>query len=266
MEKEDNVYATTLGTEEVAISQERVENTADKEASAVPEKFKDVDALARAYTALQAEFTRRSQRLKELEKQLDNSNAEWGSGAEKLRKNARIKKEESRRFAEFLAETEKRSADEKSVADEPTESQPSNGVKLENEDTMYEMKTVPEMAKTAKEQEKTVEKASDEKAAVGNYTAPNAALWNTQMRGETQTSVADSECKNTDSETLYAQVCQDESVRLKIVGEYLSSLGRSDVPLMRGGVGVLTTPPRKAASISEAGDMALLYLKRPATK
>ena len=266
MEKEDNVYATTLGTEEMAISQNRVESTADKEASAVPEKFKDVDALARAYTALQAEFTRRSQRLKELEKQLDNSNADGGSGAEKLRKNARIKKEENKRFAEFLAETEMRNADEKSDAAEPMEGQPSNGVQLENGDTMYEMKTVPEGANGAEKQDEKMGKASDERETIGKYATPNVALWDTQMRRESQTSVADSECKNTDSETLYAQVCQDENVRLKIIGEYLSSLGRSDVPLMRGGVGTLTTPPRKAASILEAGDMALLYLKRPATK
>ena len=266
MEKEDNVYATTLGTEEMAISQNRVESTADKEASAVPEKFKDVDALARAYTALQAEFTRRSQRLKELEKQLDNSNADGGSGAEKLRKNARIKKEESKRFAQFLAETEMRNADEKSYADEPTEGQPSNGAEMENGDTVYEMKSMPQTAKGAIKQAETEEKASDEQETVGDKATPKVALWDTQMRGGSQTSVADSECKKTDSETLYAQACQDENVRLKIIGEYLSSLGRSDVPLMRGGVGTLTTPPRKAASIVEAGDMALLYLKRPATK
>ena len=34
---------------------------------ALPPKFKDVSALAEAYNALQAEFTRRCQRLKELE-------------------------------------------------------------------------------------------------------------------------------------------------------------------------------------------------------
>ena len=33
----------------------------------LPAKFKDVDALLQAYNSLQAEFTRRSQRLKELE-------------------------------------------------------------------------------------------------------------------------------------------------------------------------------------------------------
>ena len=39
-----------------------------REAAAGLGKFKDVEALMQAYTALEAEFTRRSKRLKELEK------------------------------------------------------------------------------------------------------------------------------------------------------------------------------------------------------
>ncbi|MDD6994602.1 MAG: hypothetical protein SPH68_03560 [Candidatus Borkfalkiaceae bacterium] len=41
-------------------------------ASDLPEKFKSVHALAEAYNALQAEFTRRCQRLRELEARADN--------------------------------------------------------------------------------------------------------------------------------------------------------------------------------------------------
>ena len=40
----------------------------EKEAASELGKFKDVKALAEAYRALEAEFTRRSQRLRELEK------------------------------------------------------------------------------------------------------------------------------------------------------------------------------------------------------
>ena len=39
----------------------------EKEAAAVLGKFKDIETLVKAYTDLEAEFTRRSQRLKELE-------------------------------------------------------------------------------------------------------------------------------------------------------------------------------------------------------
>ncbi len=40
----------------------------EKAQDALPEKFDSVEALAQAYRALEAEFTRRSQRLKELER------------------------------------------------------------------------------------------------------------------------------------------------------------------------------------------------------
>ena len=264
MEKEENVYATTEGTGDVAISQNCVENTAGKDASAVPSKFKNVDALARAYTALQAEFTRRSQRLKELEKQLDNSGAEGDSGAEKLRKNARARKLESKRFEDFLAETERRDTEGDFTAEEPTEKQPSNEVEVEKGSTMYAMNTSPDTENC--EEEKLV---SEAQASIGaengkDCRPTNSGGGNTQSQGNMQTSVADSECGAVDSQTLYSQVCRDENVRLRIIGEYLASLGRSDAPLMRGGMGMMTAPPRKATSISEAGDMALIYLKKPA--
>lgn len=46
--------------------------TAAKADSDLPDKFKSVRALADAYNALQAEFTRRCQRLRELEARADN--------------------------------------------------------------------------------------------------------------------------------------------------------------------------------------------------
>lgn len=47
---------------------ERTQRSAPGEGAPVLGKFADVDALVRAYGELEAEFTRRSQRLKELEK------------------------------------------------------------------------------------------------------------------------------------------------------------------------------------------------------
>lgn len=265
MEKEENVYVMAKGTEDTAECRNCVEDTAEKNASAVPDKFKDVDALARAYTALQAEFTRRSQRLKELERQLENLDTEGRSGVEKLRKNARARKEESKRFEHFLAETEKRNAGEISTVEEPINGQPSNGAEVENGNTMYAMNTLPNMEESVAKGEEIGEKASIDKAGVEEV-KPDVAFGNAQMQGGVQASVAASERAVTDSQTLYAQVCHDENVRLKIIGEYLASLGKSGAPLMRGGVGTLTTPPKKATSISEAGDMALLYLKKPAER
>ena len=63
---------------------ENKENVYEKDAQAVETekgekalgKFKDVNALLEAYGALEAEFTRRSQRLKALEKEAENFKAE----------------------------------------------------------------------------------------------------------------------------------------------------------------------------------------------
>ena len=63
-------------------------------------------------------------------------------------------------------------------------------------------------------------------------------------------------------EELYRAASGSERVRLKIVGDYLASLKTPGAPLVRGGGGTLAAPPRKARSIDEAGNMALLYFKK----
>ena len=264
MKKEDNICETMEGTEEEVVMENGGE-TCRESASAVPSKFKDVDALARAYSALQSEFTRRSQRLKELERKVENLEGEEGgaSGVEKLRKNAQVRKAEKARFDSFVAETERVGAQncvDSSVAEnpeKPTEEQPlKEEVKAENKEnmaTMYEMKPlyeVPAQEENDVGGKAKVEVASSNLAAQAQEEASKA-------------SVAGNGPSGIPSETLYAQVCRDEGVRLRIIGEYLSSLGKSGAPLMTGGVGAFTTPPFKAANIAEAGNMALLYFKKP---
>ena len=260
MEKEENVYATTLGTEEMVKNQDGEGNSADKTASTVPEKFKDVDALARAYSALQAEFTRRSQRLKELERKMENlEDGTARSGAEKLRKNAQARKEETKRFEHFVAETEGRNAQAHIAVstEEPIETnQPS--IPLTEEKTAQNGGTVYELYSVLKETEPAEKRM---KTGLSENAASEA-----QTGEELQKSVVMDRAETNSSETLYSQVCRDESVRLKIIGEYLASLGKSGAPLMRGGAGTLATPPKKAANISEAGNMALLYFKKPSVQ
>jgi hypothetical protein len=65
---------------------------------------------------------------------------------------------------------------------------------------------------------------------------------------------------------VYERAKADEKVRLKLIGEYLSSLGKSGAPLLCGGAGALATPPQKAKSIHEAGNMALLMFKNSGTQ
>lgn len=58
----DNLLKSETGAAETAEAEMN-------EAAAVPAKFKDVKTLVKAYSDLEAEFTRRSTRLKELEKE-----------------------------------------------------------------------------------------------------------------------------------------------------------------------------------------------------
>ena len=261
MKEEENVYEeTTLAEETTAVStggEDRKE--AAQQASTVLGKFKDVDALARAYGSLQAEFTRRSQRLKELEKMAENfekgeKNAAC-SGAEKLRKNAKARKEETKQFDEFMAKTVEVSAQETKENEpiskpEVLENKPSLGNSSEaviekNGTTMYEVNAA---AAALNDKDKEEEKKP---------------LTSGQEVGEWKKSIVESESEAELSETLYQKASRDEKVRLKIIGEYLSSLGRSGAPLMAGGAGMLATPPIKPKSISDAGTMALLYFKKP---
>ena len=74
--------------------------------------------------------------------------------------------------------------------------------------------------------------------------------------------VANHGIAKTSSDELYQQVCGDEQVRLRVIGEYLSSIGRAGVPLTFGGGGALTAPTRKAKTIDEAGNMALRWFQK----
>lgn len=249
MEREENVCEKVEETEvTAAVSREGEDrNAAPEQTSAVLGKFKDVDALARAYGSLQAEFTRRSQRLKELEKLTENFGKDGRSGAEKLRKNAEARKAETKRFEAFLAEQE--NADGAGAEAVLSETKPEEAEK----DPVY-----PAMPKEDLSKNGATVYAMNAKTAgaetVGKVT-PNP--FEETARGEAN------EDGRGDSDELYAKVSRDEKVRLRIIGEYLSSIGKPNAPLMTGGVGTLTTPPAKAHSISAAGDMALLYFKAP---
>ena len=133
MKKEENVYEKNSPTEEFAEAKE-------KEALTVLGKFKDVSALVRAYESLQAEFTRRSQRLRELEKEADNFKEEntLSTGAEKLRKAAKAKREERKEFDAFVADMvssseEEMKPDERSAGEQEPEGQGAEKALFEEE-------------------------------------------------------------------------------------------------------------------------------------
>ncbi len=233
MEEKENVYKQTAQTETGVMTQ-----TGQEKQEAAPEKgstdlgkFRDVDALLRAYEALQSEFTRRSQRLKELEREADNSFAlEDGArgeknGAEKLRKNAAQKRAESKHFDSFVSELESARAQAEKTPETEAE-QPV--LPIENG-----------LAQGAWESEIGIEQTNAKPSVAGGL-------------GE----------KSLSDDALYELVQKDEKVRLKIIGEYLNSIGKSGAPLMKGGAGTLVAPPLKPKTIDEAGNMALRFFKK----
>ncbi len=214
---EENVREEAIQTEDVAAAKERVD-TQEKEASAVLGKFKDVDALAKAYESLQAEFTRRSQKLRSLEKEVENfKESGERSGAEKLRKTAQARREEAKAFDEFVS-----TAIEGGSLEKPPKTEVLEGM----------------------------EKGTEERLQADDVSSERG-LGNTEKSEEA------------DFDELFQRAFQDERVRLKIVGEYLSSLGKTSAPVTAKGVGVYVTPPRKARTLGQAADMALSYLKKP---
>ena len=243
MEKEnkDNVNVETTGAEEIMqgkVNAEKEEGVSQK-ASTVLGKFKDVDALYKAYGNLQAEFTRRSQRLKELEKLAENLGAGERKGGtteltEKWRKTSESIKAEEKAFDGFVSEIEQAGAQAKTQPEEEPDSEtgavPVNGVACET-------------AMPAENQTMTTE--------------------NNAMPLTGGTSVAESRVTaELSSETLYEKVLGNEGVRLRIIGEYLASIGKGAVPLTKGGVGTLTAPTLKAKTLNEAGAMALMMFQR----
>ncbi len=247
MRKEENVELEGTPTEDVAVANE-------ERASTVLGKFKDVDALTRAYEALEAEFTRRSQKLRSLEKEVENlkTATEW-SGAEKLRKTAKARREAAREFDAFVAEVDKGAS-----AGKPTENSAQDISAVSGEETAMEEAPRKEgvegqfaMGKSGEAtpqenvgQEKNISKTDGDAAEKGAIALDDG-------RGVVS------------SETLYKLARNDEAVRLRIVGEYLSSLGRSGVPLTGGTARAITAPPKKAKTVGQAGAMALSYFQKP---
>ena len=232
MEEMDNVCDETTLTEDIAEAKE-------VSASTVLGKFKDVDALQRAYESLQAEFTRRSQRLRELEREVENFKKGSAAGVEKLRKTAKARREEAKEFDAFVADT---------VA--PKDKKPM--------DEVEPVETDENSVLAQKESVLGIGAEVDEAQATDGNLDGGCALEETQERGSESAAIT--------QEELFRRANDDETVRLRIVGEYLTSLGKSGAPMTANGAGMLAAPSARAKSVGEAGDMALLYFRKAIEK
>lgn len=258
MEIKENVglklESTEQGNEREEIAQNR--ECGEKVGSAVLGKFKSVDALAKAYADLQAEFTRRSQKLKDLQRERENAKAGEGVkedaaavlGAEKLKKSALARAEEERKFDRFVCEIENAHG----FAPEKEKGAQEVGEDIERAQSAQAMQTPTKW--NAQEQEAEKEKAEQEK----NLENASAAVLS---RNDEAKSVEKSRESDGDfEETLYQKAADNERVRLRIIGDYLTSIGKG-APLMKGGAGGALAPKIKAKTLSEAGDMALRLFK-----
>ena len=251
---EENVYAENFGAGEGMKQEEVLDGNSRQPATQAPTahaKFKSVDALAIAYGALEAEFTRRSQRIKELEKTVENLKADLSraeaSGAEKLRKNAEARRAAAKKFDAFVEELGK--AEE---VGKPNVCEEDIPLKTEGEEAVT--KGAENVAQVT---EKTLEVDEVQTMASEGISAKETLV------GEKEKTSVVAENAELSSEELYARASRDENVRLKIIGEYLHSVGRNSPPLTAGGVGTLTTPTAKAKTIVDAGNLALQFFKKP---
>lgn len=191
-------------------------------------KFKDVNALLQAYLALEAEFTRRSQRLKTLEKEREK----WESGTDGLTEKTDLT-EESQSGDSTAAAKRSEGATETETAATPSPS-------LEKTPAQTEVRGIE-----GQDGEKTVE----EKESI----LPESNSFRLQE-------------EKTDDDALYSAVLANENVRLKVIGEYLSSIVASGAPIVKGGTGTLAVAAKRAESISSAGEMALKMFKNAKRK
>ena len=265
MQQKENVYEGALQTETVACATEPTQKgERAEEVSAVLGKFKDVNALAKAYGALEAEFTRRSQKLKTLERLVENLDEKDGersvSGVEKLRVSAAQRREEGKRFDDFVAQLETANVcAEKTPCDleEPTKAKKETPKKTQEfpKDTFVE---------TDEGAQLDVARGSGETDEVRDGEEKELAMA-LETQKENGVLPVEERCEKAklSHEQLLEEVRGNERVRLEIIGEYLSSIGKTNAPLTAVGAGVPITPPVRAKTIGDAGAMALRYFKQP---
>ena len=305
-EKEENVRADCSGSGHAAEAER-------EKGPAILGKFRSADALAEAYSALQAEFTRRSQRLRELERKAENPEAKAGGAlqtAEKPQQREPGRETEvcsessvSRKVAarsvaaedgrgpalsHFTSSDEEvgqpakagksagqtAEAAERAETGEQAENSGREGIlaKTEGKATAEAVKSTEgavseerETAERARETARTLQAAPEQgdKRADDESAVPGTGQGvKTAEIGEKPEGAPEKTAGELSEEALYRAASASESVRLRIVGDYLASLKNPGAPLMRGGTGTLAAPPLKARSIDEAGTMALQYFRR----
>lgn len=247
MEKEENVYEELCEAEQGKTEGTgEGENRADRGLAAFG-KFKDVDALMQAYAALEAEFTRRSQKLRRLERAMEKFSKEAvGSEAEKLRERAKEKREAAKAFDEFLKDGVK------AVREEERENSVELNVGADENAEPCDGEFCSEKGESAPTEGKGILCAETEQ---GLQTG-------TKEEDADRTFVAKSAEETTDADEVYRMVQRNEGARLRVIGEYLASLGKTGAPLTTAGAVAMASPPRRISDIGDAGKRALELFRK----
>ena len=254
---------------------------ADEEKKAILGKFKSVDALTKAYGALEAAFTKKSQQVASMREKIERLEQKAAFGVEKLRRNAGLRREREREFDGFLRELGGGIATN-SVSDLTGK----NGETPIAESNVSERTPAREncaenVGRYGLNEEKSGEMPADrldeglntqraerfERPSVSDGTGENP-IWQNGGKaveqvgvGQEKNRVAREKAADFSQEDLYDAVKRNEKVRLKIIGEYLASIGKSSAPIGAGGMTTLAIPPQRAKTVNEAGGMALRYFK-----
>ena len=227
MEK-DNVLVEEQVKTEREETMSGMENAKDGKGSAVLKKFKDENALAKAYGELEAEFTRRSQKLKALERELANLQAEKPVSVGEVE-------------GVFIGDNAANSSTGGEALVEPTD-----------ESSIKESGSVGDEATNA-------ESVGEE---LGKRSLDGASAFEKIDKESAVESIA----QKVSDEEIYERASGNEEIRLKIIGDYFASLKKSSTPLIRGGQGTIVSPNTRAMNVSQAGDMALRYFKTEKTQ
>jgi hypothetical protein len=216
----DNLIQTLQAEAGAAEAEKENMNAAEKLG-----KFKDVKALMEAYTNLEAEFTRRSQRLKELE------NANKVKGKNPLEEAA--KKE--------TAENE----DEKVTADK-------KDADLKGETTLREDAQNPEGKNGTEKENSTVQAETPQQ--LNEDVQQNVKSENPLLPSHGQEVL--------DKDKLVEAALQNEDVKNAVIAAYLAGAARNKgVQFISGGVNV-PAQRRSPANVKEAGKLAQEFLNK----
>ena len=227
-EKEQSAVAADL-------AQNQAENNADSFG-----KFKSASALLNAYNNLEAQFTKRSQELKRLEKEIGELKAEQASKVENV---AKVKADT------VIAEDE-------TGTGETAQFNQLASCESEDETIAREVSNFLQRNPSASKYAKAIALKTSQRGEVENGFLERAFIEVLQDEIENERN------KITD-DFIYSKVTNSPLIKERIVRDYLSGIIQSKgATLLSSGGESVIMPPKKPLTITQAGEMATEVLRK----